>query len=111
MHLMCYRISVIFTVGAQKRVRLPNQVLLQRFALIIIIWLVMLTAWTTSQPPNVYAIKSEDGLKFYDCDFGPWGYAALGGKYQMYGIGNGPRREENLFANNKGTDSLRIRTV
>ena len=85
-HLMCYRISVIFTVGAQKRVRLPNQVLLQRFALIIIIWLVMLTAWTTSQPPNVYAIKSEDGLKFYDCDFGPWGYAALGGKYQMYDV-------------------------
>ena len=50
----------------------------------------MLTAWTTSQPPNVYAIKSEDGLKFYDCDFGPWGYAALGGKYQMIGVWIGP---------------------
>ena len=76
----CSRISVIFTIGTQKRVRLPDQVLIQRFCLIVILCVAVLSAWTTSQPPTLSAIKLESGLKFYDCYFGAWGYAALGGK-------------------------------
>ena len=77
--LVICRISVIFTVGTQKRVRLPDQVLIQRFCLIVLLCLAMLVAWTTSQPPKTYAVVTGGGLKFYDCDFGPWEYAALGG--------------------------------
>lgn len=78
-----YRISVIFTIGTQKRVRLPDQVLIQRFGLIMVICIAVLSAWTTSQPPSIGTIKLESGLKFYECYFGAWGYAALGGNVEL----------------------------
>ena len=50
----------------------------------MVISVAVLSAWTTSQPPTLSAIKLESGLKFYDCYFGAWGYAALGGNIFVF---------------------------
>ena len=71
---------MIFSVGTHKRVRLPDQVLLQRFALMMLLTIAILCAWNASQPPEVEIFKTSADLKFYVCNFGPWEYAVMGGR-------------------------------
>ena len=73
------RISVIFSVGTKRRVRLPDHALLRRIGIITLVTVVILAAWTTVSPPGLRVYKTDDNLKFHVCDFGPWEYAALGG--------------------------------
>lgn len=73
---------MIFSIGTQKRVRLPDQVLLQRFGLLVLLTVAILSAWNASQPPQVQTLKLSGELKFYVCQFGPWEYAVMGGKFE-----------------------------
>ena len=74
------RISVIFSIGTKRRVKLPDHALLRRIGGITVSAVVLLAAWTALKPPGLNVHKTDDGLKFNVCDFGPLEYAALGCK-------------------------------
>ncbi|KAL4237710.1 7 transmembrane sweet-taste receptor of 3 GCPR [Mactra antiquata] len=86
--LKTWRISVIFSVGKKKIIRLPDSVLLQRLGIFILIAAMLLAAWNGSQPPEVTTMKTSDDLKFFICDYGPWEYATLGVRilFLLYGV-------------------------
>lgn len=71
---------MIFTVGTQKRIHLPDQILLQRFGFVIIVTVGVLAAWTGSTQPEVDTLETSNKLKFYVCKLGHWEYGIIGGK-------------------------------
>ncbi|KAL3873520.1 hypothetical protein ACJMK2_036626 [Sinanodonta woodiana] len=73
-----WRISVIFSVGTTKRIHLPDQMLIQRFGIIVAIAFCLLMSWTLTRPPTIETIKTDDTLKFYVCSYGVWEYAFTG---------------------------------
>ena len=79
-NLFC-RVSVIFTVGTKKRVRLPDRKLLKRIGLITLASTASLAAWTGINPPLLRVYESDNGLKFVTCDYGSWEYVILAGKH------------------------------
>jgi hypothetical protein len=78
--MMYYRISAIFTVGAGKRVYLPDKALYQRLGLMMGFVVIVLAAWTVGKPPVIQKIKTSDDLLFYICNYGPMEYAVISGK-------------------------------
>lgn len=70
---------MIFTIGARKKVHLPDKVLYQRLGILLVLTIAILTAWTTSNPPEIKSLRTSEDLLFYTCRYGPWEYAALAG--------------------------------
>ncbi|KAH3844507.1 hypothetical protein DPMN_086765 [Dreissena polymorpha] len=86
--LKTWRISMIFTVGTHKRVRLPDQVLLQRYALLVFLVLIFLAVWTGTKSPTVEVLVTSDNLKFHYCNYGPWEYGIISLEivFLLYGV-------------------------
>ena len=76
-----HRISMIFSVGTYKRVRLPDQVLVQRLVGVILAAITVLAAWTGTSTPEVRTLNTSDGLKFFTCNYGAWEYSVIGGEW------------------------------
>ena len=71
---------MIFSVGTYKRVRLPDQVLVQRLVGVILAAITVLAAWTGTSAPEVRTLNTSDGLKFFTCNYGAWEYSVIGGE-------------------------------
>ncbi|XP_045187688.2 probable G-protein coupled receptor CG31760 [Mercenaria mercenaria] len=83
-----WRISMIFTIGARKRVSLPDAVLHKRLAILLLAAIAILAVWTTSSPPEISALRTSDNLIFYVCKFGIWEYTVIGAEVilLLYGV-------------------------
>ncbi|XP_060588421.1 probable G-protein coupled receptor CG31760 [Ruditapes philippinarum] len=83
-----WRISAIFTVGAGKRVYLPDKALYQRLGLMMGFVVIVLAAWTVGKPPVIQKIKTSDDLLFYICNYGPMEYAVISAEILLllYGV-------------------------
>ncbi|XP_045169889.2 probable G-protein coupled receptor 179 isoform X2 [Mercenaria mercenaria] len=83
-----WRIAAIFTVGARKRLHLPDQALLQRLGILMCFVVLGLVAWTAGKPPEIAKLKTSEGLHFYLCEYGPLEYAVIATEILllMYGV-------------------------
>ncbi|KAL3873526.1 hypothetical protein ACJMK2_036632, partial [Sinanodonta woodiana] len=73
-----WRISVIFTAGAQKRVKLPDQALFKRFAFIFVVAICIILGWNFASPPYIDVLVPDDRLKAFICMYSVWEFAVLG---------------------------------
>ena len=75
------RISKIFRKRKTiKRVKLPDKVLLQRMAVLVLLLVVYLVVWCAMDPPRADVYVTLDGLKFHMCTKSPWYWALYTGE-------------------------------